>query len=303
MKISNKIYLTIFSVAISAFVTFYISSPTFKNALDKNYAVANKNNINKINIYKDSKYEESVELENNKKNLFAENMLIADLQNMKVDLINRGQVIKSFNIVSKGRPTSYYETPAGDYVIKSKQENKYSNLGHVYMPYSMQFYGNFFIHGIPYYPDGTRVSTSYSGGCIRMSDEDAKEIYEFSKVGTRLMILTNESKNENIDLGKEVTGNMLNVLVSLEVLNQEKYVTYKKEKTQIKTLNKYILENDTEAKEIVISQIGKDSFEDSKLEKAKALSLNDATFENEIDRVNLYNYIVANKSYILSLLN
>ncbi len=293
MKTNNKIYLILISSLISIFVTFYISNPTFKNTLDKNYAAANKNNINNSTAF----------TENNIENLFAENILIADLQNMKVDLVSKGQVIKTFDIISKGRPASYYETPAGDYTIKSKQENKFSNLGHVYMPYSMQFYGNFFIHGIPYHADGTRVSSSYSGGCIRMSDADAKEIYEFSKVGTRLLILTNSGENKNVDLGKETTQNMLNVLVSLEVLNQEKYVKYKNKNTKIKDLNKYILENDVDAKGIIISQIGENNFEENKLEKTKALNLTGDTFENEIDRVSFYNYISANKSYVLNLLD
>ena len=71
------------------------------------------------------------------------------------------KIIASYYVVSKGKPNSYYETPVGSYQVKSKEYKHFSSLGGVYMPYSMQFYGNFFIHGIPYHPDGTRVSRPF----------------------------------------------------------------------------------------------------------------------------------------------
>jgi hypothetical protein len=52
----------------------------------------------------------------------------------------------------------------------------------------MQFFGNFFIHGWPYYPGGKQVPEGYSGGCIRLADADAQEIYEFVDVGTAVVI-------------------------------------------------------------------------------------------------------------------
>ena len=190
-----------------------------------------------------------------------ENMIIADLKNMKISLIENGKVKESFGIVSKGKPGSYYETPAGDYKIESKFTNKFSNLGEVYMPYAMQFYGNFFIHGIPYYPDGTRVSTSYSGGCIRLQDADAKKIFEFSKIGTRTMILTNSAEENNFDPGVEKSKNMLIVLTALENVNQEKYVIYNGKEVKIQSLNAYAVNGDKEAQNIIKNQIGKYNFE------------------------------------------
>lgn len=56
------------------------------------------------------------------------------------------------------------------------------------MPWSMQFFGNFFIHGWPYYPDGTPVGEGYSGGCIRIATIDSKEIYEFSDIDTTVIV-------------------------------------------------------------------------------------------------------------------
>lgn len=301
---SNKLkfYTIIFSVLISSILFFYMS---INNINLKDINIINNYNVTPLSELKQNtnlnKYNNK-SLEEMDKIILSEDMITVDLQNMKISLIQSGKVIKYFNIISKGKPGSYYETPAGNYQIKGKFGNKFSNLGQVYMPYAMQFYGNFFIHGIPYYPDGTRVATSYSGGCIRMSDADAKEIYEFAKENTKVLILNNSivSDKESLDQGKTI--NAIKVLVSLEVLNQEKYVTFNNKKVQIKNLNKYILEDNIEAKNIILSQIGANNFEERKLEKMNAIGISDYNFEAEESRINLLNYIKANKSYVLSLL-
>ena len=119
-------------------------------------------------------------------------VVLANLDQKTINVIEDGKLIKSMNIVSIGKPNKYYETPGGIYKIKSWETNHYSSLGHVYMPWSMQFSGNYFIHGIPYHEDGEKVSTQYSGGCIRLEDEDAKFIYDFSDKSTYVLVLKNE---------------------------------------------------------------------------------------------------------------
>jgi hypothetical protein len=52
----------------------------------------------------------------------------------------------------------------------------------------MTFQGNFFIHGWPYHPDGTPVATAFSGGCIRLADEDAKTVYDLAEVGMPVLV-------------------------------------------------------------------------------------------------------------------
>src|SRR5690606_21610310 len=69
-------------------------------------------------------------------------------------------------------------------------------IGKVYMPYSMQFFGNFFIHGWPYYPGGQEVEEGFSGGCIRLSTEDARAIYEFVDISTPLFVFDEDYSEE-----------------------------------------------------------------------------------------------------------
>lgn len=112
----------------------------------------------------------------------------ADLINMKLSLYKDGSLMAEFPIITKGRPGTPWETPSGFYSIQTKEETHFSSIGHVYMPYSMQFYGNYFIHGWTYYPDGTPVSASFSGGCIKLSTEDAEKVFAFADVGTKVFV-------------------------------------------------------------------------------------------------------------------
>lgn len=119
----------------------------------------------------------------------AEKAIVANLETMTVELYAKGLRIKTFPIASKGRPNSHWETPTGMYEILTKERTHFSSIGEVDMPYSMQFYGNFFIHGWPTYKDGSPVEATYSGGCIRMSTSDAAQIYEFAQLHTPLIII------------------------------------------------------------------------------------------------------------------
>lgn len=121
-----------------------------------------------------------------------------DLVNMEAYLYQDGEVLKSFEVLSKGKPGSHWETPSGLYDVIVKMVDGYSSVGQVYMPYSMQFYGNFFIHGWPYYPDGTPVPLGYSGGCIRLSTKDAKEVFDFAEKGTGIFVYDNDKNNSEL---------------------------------------------------------------------------------------------------------
>lgn len=109
-----------------------------------------------------------------------ESFIDVDLSSMRISLYKEGRLLKSFPVISKGREGSWWETPTGNYKILTKEQDHFSSIGNVWMPWSMQFYGNFFIHGWPYHEDGTPVPKSYSGGCVRLNTADAEEVYNFA---------------------------------------------------------------------------------------------------------------------------
>ncbi len=123
-------------------------------------------------------------------------VLIADLESMQVSLYDGGVVKNIFPILSKGRPGTPWETPTGAYTIQAKEVKHYSSIGGTWMPYSMQFYGNFFIHGWPTYVNGKDVPVGYSGGCIRLATEDARMVYEFIPRGAKIMVLSGVKDDE-----------------------------------------------------------------------------------------------------------
>lgn len=125
------------------------------------------------------------------------NFIEADLLNMSLKIWKNGENVLEIPIKTKGRKGSWWETPAGIYKIQSKETNHLSSMSGVYMPWSMQFQGNFFIHGWPYYQDGTPVASTYSGGCIRLDTNNAKKLFNMVDMGYPIIVYNNESVSDN----------------------------------------------------------------------------------------------------------
>jgi poly-gamma-glutamate synthesis protein (capsule biosynthesis protein) len=114
--------------------------------------------------------------------------ILADLGEMTLKLFENGEVLAEYPILSKGAPGSFWETPTGSYAVKTKEEHHYSTIGNVWMPWSIQFFGNFFIHGWPSYSTGAPVPPGFSGGCIRLSEEDAHELFDRIALGAPIFV-------------------------------------------------------------------------------------------------------------------
>jgi hypothetical protein len=112
----------------------------------------------------------------------------ANLSTMELTYYVNGSVATSVTILAKGRPGSWWETPTGLYKVQSKSLAEYSDIAQVYSPWALDFQGNFLIHGWPYYPNGTPVGSTYSGGCIRLSTADAEALYNMVSVGTPVLV-------------------------------------------------------------------------------------------------------------------
>lgn len=97
-----------------------------------------------------------------------------------------GSAVSAFEISSGKRG---YDTPAGTFRVLSKHDNHWSATYGLWMPYSLNFYGGYFIHELPYWPSGYRegeahLGTRVSHGCIRLGIGAAKAVYDFADVGT-----------------------------------------------------------------------------------------------------------------------
>lgn len=125
--------------------------------------------------------------------------ITADLGTMIITLYQDGQTVTTVPIETIGKEGAAWETPRGLYKVETKERNHFSSIGKVFMPYSMQFNGNYFIHGWTYYPDGTPVSAEFSGGCIKLKTVDAEKIFNFVSVGTPVYVFSDTSNVKNKD--------------------------------------------------------------------------------------------------------
>lgn len=95
-------------------------------------------------------------------------------------------------IVSSGKWN--WPTPVGEFKIINKHPRAWSKLAGLWMPYWMGFAGGKFgIHDLPEWPNGKKEGLNHLGkpvshGCIRLSSAEAKELYAWTPVGTKLII-------------------------------------------------------------------------------------------------------------------
>ena len=122
-----------------------------------------------------------------------------NLTKMEVNLYQNRKKIKTLFLVSRGERGKWFQTPLGYFEVMAKKNIVHSSKVDVYMPWSIQFYQDFFIHGIPYYSNYQKVSSSFSGGCLRLKDSQAKYFYDFARIG--MPVILYEDKNL-ISLGK-----------------------------------------------------------------------------------------------------
>ena len=112
-----------------------------------------------------------------------------DLTNSKALLYENGKFTQILPLLYQAPEEKWYQSPTGYYRIGVKKENHISSIFPVAMPFAIQYYEDFFLHGVPYYPeDKTRVSSNFTGGCLRFKDNIAKEIYDFIKTGDQITV-------------------------------------------------------------------------------------------------------------------
>jgi len=114
-------------------------------------------------------------------------LIDVDLKKMKFTLWDSGKIIDEFQVAGKGNPV-HGPTRKGLFSVLTKEVNHFSSLSKVWMPWSMQYSGDYFIHEWPYWPGGTPISSKYSAGCVRLNQGDAKKVYDFADVGTPVLV-------------------------------------------------------------------------------------------------------------------
>jgi len=124
-------------------------------------------------------------------------VLVVNLMNMSLDTFEDEGFRKRYPVLAAGNPRTC-PTPTGDFQVLTKYDNVMSSLSHVWMPWSMRFYQQYYIHEVPYYPSGAKVTSKYSLGCLRLAEGDAQEVFEWADLGSRVKIIkTNLAREED----------------------------------------------------------------------------------------------------------
>lgn len=111
-----------------------------------------------------------------------------DLTEEKIFLFENSKVFYILNIAYQAPEEKWFKTPTGYFKTGTKREIHFSSLFPVIMPFSVQLYEDFFIHEIPYYKNGDRVSSNFTGGCIRLETNEAKTFYDFIERNDRVIV-------------------------------------------------------------------------------------------------------------------
>lgn len=112
-------------------------------------------------------------------------------------VVDKGEVIKKYNIAVG---TLYEQTPTGKFTIFAKEKNPTWYPGSNFTDRTpvppgpenplgsrwLEFSPSYGIHGTN---KGWDISCPVSGGCIRMNDADAREIYTIVDIGTPVTIV------------------------------------------------------------------------------------------------------------------
>lgn len=110
--------------------------------------------------------------------------LLIDLDEQAIGVYGDRELLEWYPI-SSGK--QWYRTPVGSFVVLQKEKDYYSRTypepnGGAPMPYAMRFYRGYWIHG------GQLPGKPASHGCIRLMEEDAKELFKKISLGDKLLI-------------------------------------------------------------------------------------------------------------------
>lgn len=126
---------------------------------------------------------------NKKKKL--EKRIEVDLSDQKLSYY-LGDIILRTATVSTGKQTT--PTPVGEFAILNKSPRAWSRIAKLWMPYWMGFAGGKYgLHELPEWPGGRKEGQNHlgipvSGGCVRLGIGEAKKIYDWTPIGTKLII-------------------------------------------------------------------------------------------------------------------
>ncbi|MEK7462540.1 MAG: L,D-transpeptidase family protein [Patescibacteria group bacterium] len=127
-----------------------------------------------------------------------------DFETKMVRHFKDGVLTISAPVLSFGQEGSWFDAPSGLYEVESNEKRDFSSLAQVYFPYAITFEGNYAIHGVPEYPDGSPVKEDFVAGGIRIANTDAEKLHQLTTLGTPVLVYKKAVKKDHFVYAAEV---------------------------------------------------------------------------------------------------
>jgi serine-type D-Ala-D-Ala carboxypeptidase (penicillin-binding protein 5/6) len=200
MKFQRILILTLFFVALVGYLT-----RDRKIEAEDLLPTASLSELPNIELEKKTSYLDL--LQKGREVLISKNLsfLEANLDEMMMKYYDMGNLSEEIPILTKGDPLEWGGSPAGIHYIINGSKEWFSSSAQAYMPYALKYYGKYFFHGEPYYEGGSKIVSNYSGGCLRLKDENAKKLYNLASVGLPVLVV-DKNKDDFIYPETEVSS-------------------------------------------------------------------------------------------------
>lgn len=173
MKIKFFIFILALILSLASILVLLILEVLKGSVLVLNFDSSNIDNEIKININKNKILPKICE----------ERVWEVNLSKNYIYFFENCQLKEIIPIAYQAPEGKWYQTPTGYFRLGVKREKHISSIFPVYMNYAVQMYEDFFIHEIPYYLDGEMVSSTFSGGCLRLQKQDSINFFKKAKSG------------------------------------------------------------------------------------------------------------------------
>jgi murein DD-endopeptidase MepM/ murein hydrolase activator NlpD len=156
------------------FVLFFIAGFFVNLAKEEVFFFNNNFDIN---------FDSKIKNQNLKPKIYENRVWEINLSKNQIYFFENGKLKEIIPIAYQAPEGVWYQTPTGYFRVGIKKERHIYSIFPVYMNYAVQMYEDFFIHEIPYYLNGERVRSDFTGGCIRLWPKFAKKFFELAKPG------------------------------------------------------------------------------------------------------------------------
>lgn len=118
------------------------------------------------------------------------NGIEVSLKEQKTRICEDGKALEEFSVSTGKQDTP---TPTGEFSVIYKTPVLYSKIADSWLPFWVGFHEDHGFHELPINLQGKRVGEDKIGetdslGCVRLRIEDAEKIYQWAKIGVKIVI-------------------------------------------------------------------------------------------------------------------